>query len=107
MTNTEQKIWDIVHNWCNGQSIEISDFAKRALMDQINGLLELTVQPSTEIVPIGTKVRVTKRSMFICCDIGDVVTIVFYDPKEPILPYKCEKENGLKQWLPRDVFEPV
>lgn len=40
MTSTEEKIWNLVHNWCNGQACEINDFAKRALMDNIKELVE-------------------------------------------------------------------
>lgn len=102
----EEKIWDIVHNWCDAQSCEISDFAKRALMDQINGLLELTVQPSTEIVPIGTKVKVTKRLYGHEFKIGEEVFISDYYEDDSIYPYKCVNPNDY--WLlSREEFEPV
>lgn len=38
MTELETKIWNIVHNWCDGQSSEIPDQNRRYLMDEIKAL---------------------------------------------------------------------
>lgn len=40
MTNTEQKIWDIVHNWRKCQAIGMNDFENSALMGQMKELVE-------------------------------------------------------------------
>lgn len=35
MTEQEEKIWNLVHEWCNGQYHEIPDQNRRDLMDRI------------------------------------------------------------------------
>lgn len=36
MTPLQQKIWDLVHSWCDQQASPIPDQNRRALMDLIN-----------------------------------------------------------------------
>ena len=104
MTPMEEKIWNLVHNWCNGQACEINDFAKRALMDQIKGLVEPAVEPTSEIVPIGTKVRVTKSKYGHNFKIGEVVKVIKIDVVAP--DYLCSNTHHY-WWLSREEFELV
>lgn len=66
--------------------------------------LEAKQQP--EIVPIGTKVRVTKvyNSHY---DIGDILTVIAVDNGFTKLPYRCQHEDGMIQWLSREEFEII
>ena len=66
--------------------------------------LEKKQQP--EIVPIGTKVRVTKvyNSHY---DIGDILTVIAVDNGLTKLPYRCQHEEGMIQWLSREEFEII
>lgn len=38
MMQQEQKIWDLVHSWCNEQGVDIPDMNRRKLMDAILNL---------------------------------------------------------------------
>jgi hypothetical protein len=44
MTIEEEKIWELVHKWCNEQSYEIPDFNRRVLMERILSLCQLPVK---------------------------------------------------------------
>lgn len=48
MTELETKIWNTVHNWCDGQSSEIPDQNRRYLMDEIKALVLLHVSKSVK-----------------------------------------------------------
>ena len=39
MTELEEKIWNLVHGWCNDQYHEIPDQNRRDLMDRVMGLV--------------------------------------------------------------------
>jgi len=40
MTELEEKIWNLVHGWCNGQYHEIPDQNRRDLMDRVKALID-------------------------------------------------------------------
>lgn len=81
------------------------------LVIEQNKALELAIQAleekqQPEIVPIGTKVRVTKvyNSHY---DIGDILTVIAVDNGFTKLPYRCQNEYGLIQWISREEFEII
>lgn len=79
-----------------------ADFIKALEM----AIKALEAQPSTEIVPIGTKVKVTKRLYGHEFKIGEEVFISDYYEDDSIYPYKCVNTNDY--WLlSREEFEPV
>lgn len=75
----------------------------KAMMVAIQALEE---KKQPEIVPIGTKVRVTKKSSRYKFLIGDVVYIYSYDDDDQTLPYLCAGEEGI-YWLNRNEFEII
>ena len=40
MKEEDLKIWNLVHDWCNGLKADIPDMAKRYLMDKIESYVE-------------------------------------------------------------------
>lgn len=91
----------------NRADISIKDpscpYVEMSFSKQLDELLKKMVsQPSTEIVPIGTKVRVLVINTIF--DAGDIVEIIGYDIEPP--EYKCS--NDSEYWfLSREEFEPV
>lgn len=82
------------------------------LVIEQNQALELAIQAleekqEPEIVPIGTKVRVTKRVYIHFFDIGDILKVITFDNDVPKLPYRCLNKDGMIQWLSREEFEII
>jgi hypothetical protein len=55
MTKEEEKIWELVHKWCNEQSYEIPDFNRRVLMERILALCQQLVIKSVCNIHKGTR----------------------------------------------------
>ncbi len=75
--------------------------------DEYHKAVELAIkalesQQSSEIVPIGTKVRVLVINTVF--DAGDIVEIIGYDIEPP--EYKCS-DHKMYWWLSREEFELV
>lgn len=75
--------------------------------DLLKGIDKLFESEQPEIVPIGTKVMVTKRVYALFFDIGDIVTVIAFDNKVTELPYLCQNEDGMIQGLSREEFEII
>ena len=92
---------DISTNDPSCPNVEMS-FSKQ--LDEL--LKKMEAHPSMEIVPIGTKVKVTKRLYGHEFKIGEEVFISDYYEDDSIYPYKCVNPNDY--WLlSREEFEPV
>ena len=77
-----------------------ADFIKALEM----AIKALEAKSPSEIVPIGTKVRVLECNTNAYFEVGDIVEITGYDLEPP--EYKCTK--GIHYWwLSREEFEPV
>lgn len=103
MTNTEAI--EILKNWFNlysGDATRIRYTPEKFKEAAKMAIEALESQPSTEIVPIGTKVRVLVINTIF--DAGDIVEIIGYYIEPP--EYKCS--NDSEYWfLSREEFEPV
>ena len=90
-------------SWQNLASVP--KYGSSHLIDAVElAIKALEAQPTSEIVPIGTKVRVLECNTSAYFEVGDIVEITGYDLEPP--EYKCTK--GIHYWwLSREEFEPV
>lgn len=49
-TKLEDKIWDLVHGFCEQQSCDIPDFNRRELMDSISELIRNHIAEDTDLI---------------------------------------------------------
>lgn len=72
MTDKEQKVWKLVHNWCEQQAHSIPDQNRRVLMDLIMQLFQ-TYKTTLET----SKDRLFDCNVTSCCKVGPIVNEQF------------------------------
>lgn len=61
MTDLENKIWSLVHNWAKGQAFNFNEFSLRALMDEILALVNESSKEA-EIKKLVEELKESKES---------------------------------------------
>lgn len=89
----------------------LSSAFKWTLDTELKEAIQLAIQAleekqEPEIVPIGTKVRVTREANRHRFKMNEVIEIVTLDFSDVVLPYFCAGKSG-HYWLSREEFEII
>ena len=104
MSDLEEKIWNLVHEWCEMQYHDIPDANRRYLMDMIEDLVKKlnlhdVSNNDIDLENINVKVPPNKTTKYKLSEMNKVAVCGYFEPEANTTSSTTCKRCGQNKWM--------